>query len=839
MDPRRAQRNLNLINHEIGDIDLPLQDAHEGNFGQKSSKVGNTKSLGVTPAIETQVPDAQFSISTNESSYNSSHPSENFSNTPFATHPREESKPKSRSQPNPIHPPLLDDNDNNNDDNSKIFISTQIQGRLESYEQESALKSSLQRFKYMLDKNPSTNKTRPQEISGKKRARRAAAAAARKRAVKRAKTITEYSIADYKQTRTQHLLEQLSGKHEKVKDIIQAQMKTLERRVSSAPSSMQNGTDSNKCYDVYNAEEWRKIRSLLIKKFPQSSPMEVKEVRRYLYGERADSDSLWESSQLPSAEGAELLTQGSQVSVGACTDDNKETARKPVMMSLSQVMEDHSIIMDEQNGEAVVNYPREDRADDVEIGRAKLAESEDPTVNFRTEVETMFAPDTLETQTYSDDDDNGNNGKGYSNGHNGADILDLQVVCLLGDENETGEVAGNPVVIDSHDEEDDDNKNEVSYHIDNGTKAKINTDDNHNCKSSANEIIDLEAIKQEDDDDYKILGKREASNQRGSLDKAGNLSSIPIRNADLNDIIDLSQGSFNVVNSLVSPIKTETSNLTPSGRLLSNGKGFMSNGSLSPKNVTAKLLEEVEEKKENCNGGGDSNNYNESIDSVFPDTRTTAHPSVEICVPRSSLERAVVEGNQTGCYSNGSGDETLIYAVKPVVGGSDNEEVIPDSECDETAVGEYTKLKIVKVESRSTTKIKPHSKSSPVRSFNDFELSELRKTMKILGLKPARSKSDMLASLESASQVLSQDTITSDSRLEIYGYISSLVEESPELLEKIYTLQPILMNDLVAILSKRDPFMDCIDEPTIRDWADRQGVTIQGSWDRERKTTAN
>ena len=793
MDPRRAQRNLNLINHEKGHIDLPLQGTHEGNFEQKNFKAGNTKSPEVTPTIETQVPDAQFSMSTNESNHNSPYPAENVGNTPLVTHSREEPKPKSRSQPNPNYPPLLDDND----DNSRVFISTQIQGRLESYEQESALKSSLQRFKYMLDKNPSTTKTKSQEVSGRKRVRRAAAtaAAAKKRAVKRAKTITEYSIADYKQTRAQHLLEQLSGKHEKVKDIIQAQMKTLGRRVSSAPSSMKTGTDDDKSYDVYNAEEWREIRSLLIKKFPQSSPMEVKEVRRYLYGNRANSDSLWVSSQLLSAQDAELLTQGSQVSVSACTD-TQETNGKPVLMTLSQVMEDHSVIVDDQNGETVANHGG-DCTDDVEVGRTKLAESEDPAVNFRNEVEVMFAPDTLETQTYSDGD-NAN-----CDGDNGANNSDLQVVCLLGDENETGEVSGDPVVIDSHDEENDDDDDKVNYHI-------------------SNEIIDLVAIKQEDDDnDYKIMDEREISNRGGSPDKAGNLSSIPLRSVDLNDIIDLSQGSFNVVNSLVSPIKTETSNLTPSGRLSKGGRKLFSNGSFSPKNVTAKLLEEEEEAKNVEENGGNTN------------------PSVEICVPHSSFERVVLEGNQTGYYSNGSGDETLMYAVKPIVDGSDSEEVIPDSECDETAVGEYTKLKIVKVEGCSTAKIKTHSKSSPVRSFNDFELSELRKTMKILGLKPARSKSDMLASLESASQVLSQDTITSESRLEIYGYISSLVEESPELLEKIYTLQPILMNDLVAVLSKRDPFIDRIDEPTIRDWADRQGVTIQGSWDRERKTTAN
>lgn len=106
---------------------------------------------------------------------------------------------------------------------------------------------------------------------------------------------------------------------------------------------------------------------------------------------------------------------------------------------------------------------------------------------------------------------------------------------------------------------------------------------------------------------------------------------------------------------------------------------------------------------------------------------------------------------------------------------------------------------------------------------------KLRQSIKVIGLKPSRSKSQMIASLEAASQVLDSSVTELEQRQLIYQNLTTLVHACPTLLERIYTFQPISVEDLLARLVQANPFVDQIDELTIRTWADLQGICLTNS----------
>lgn len=106
---------------------------------------------------------------------------------------------------------------------------------------------------------------------------------------------------------------------------------------------------------------------------------------------------------------------------------------------------------------------------------------------------------------------------------------------------------------------------------------------------------------------------------------------------------------------------------------------------------------------------------------------------------------------------------------------------------------------------------------------------KLRQSIKMIGLKPSRSKSQMIASLEAASQVLDSTATEVEQRQLIYDNLTKLVQASPSLLERVYTFQPINVEYLVSKLIQANPFVDQIDELTIRAWADSQGICLTNS----------
>lgn len=103
---------------------------------------------------------------------------------------------------------------------------------------------------------------------------------------------------------------------------------------------------------------------------------------------------------------------------------------------------------------------------------------------------------------------------------------------------------------------------------------------------------------------------------------------------------------------------------------------------------------------------------------------------------------------------------------------------------------------------------------------------QLRQKLRNIGLKPGRTRKQMLEQMEAVSQNLEADTEV-EQRKEIFMQFTSLVEQMPELLEKVYTFEPIILSDLMRILVDRNPFIDNVEESVVRDWADQMGICLR------------
>ena len=99
----------------------------------------------------------------------------------------------------------------------------------------------------------------------------------------------------------------------------------------------------------------------------------------------------------------------------------------------------------------------------------------------------------------------------------------------------------------------------------------------------------------------------------------------------------------------------------------------------------------------------------------------------------------------------------------------------------------------------------------------------LRESLKTIGLKPCRSRAQMLEYMDIVSQNLNSQN-DMDKKQEIFNELNSLVEQTPAILEKVYTFEPLSLVELSGLLAHKNPFLDYVDESTIREWADRQGI---------------
>ncbi|CDF90732.1 ZYBA0S08-01684g1_1 [Zygosaccharomyces bailii CLIB 213] len=239
-----------------------------------------------------------------------------------------------------------------------------------------------------------------------------------------------------------------------------------------------------------------------------------------------------------------------------------------------------------------------------------------------------------------------------------------------------------------------------------------------------------------------------------------------------NEIIDLTQESFKVVKSLTSPLKQEN---TPQVEVPATRLPTISGSAeLGPVPLLAPAKEEP----------------------------------VRYKVHRSQLEElSAVEG-------------LIVHSSKESL----DDALIADTESDVSSPHEHCLIEL-------ETSILANRTPSPSHQniFESQSAQQLRQSMRSMGLKTSRSKQEMLQSLQAASQVLRNTSTDREQKRDIYNFLTSLIQSSPTLLEKVYTFQPIASRELLTKLVGDNPFVEKIDEFTIREWADYQGICLTNS----------
>lgn len=239
-----------------------------------------------------------------------------------------------------------------------------------------------------------------------------------------------------------------------------------------------------------------------------------------------------------------------------------------------------------------------------------------------------------------------------------------------------------------------------------------------------------------------------------------------------NEIIDLTQESFKVVKSLTSPLKQESG---PQVQV--------------PATRLPTLSGSVE-----------------------------LGPAPSLVPPKEQPLRYKVDRSQLKEFSSVEG--LIVHSLRESL----DDDLVADTESETSTLQEHC---IIELEPSILASHTP----SPSRQ-NDFEsqsAQQLRESMRSMGLKTSRSKQQMLQSLQAASQVLKNSSTEHEQKQEIHKYLTSLIQLSPTLLEKVYTFQPIASKELLTRLLEKNPFVEVIDEFTIREWADFQGICLTNS----------
>lgn len=189
---------------------------------------------------------------------------------------------------------------------------------------------------------------------------------------------------------------------------------------------------------------------------------------------------------------------------------------------------------------------------------------------------------------------------------------------------------------------------------------------------------------------------------------------------------------------------------------------------------------------------------------------------------KANLIRLKLRKSQLPLHVNKSSEEFTIHIHEP----SESNPIILDTEAEDN---DFQSFCLVDLELNNSPNKLAKEISTITNSLESQSLQELRQSIKTIGLKPSRSKSKMLASLDAASQLLDNATNEEQKRQEIYDHLTSIAQSCPLLLEKIYTFQPISIDDLLSPLIDVNSFVDQIDESTIREWADIQGICLRNS----------
>lgn len=752
MDFRRAQRNLNLM---IAD-GSPDSLAYSDNLNEDPDKFSSSP---VKSTHGTQIPEFDLSSDTE-----TTHPpvipedkTEKEANKECINLDevnKVDNESKLQTPENLIHniQPIDESNEVDDNDVNTIFMNTQIQSRLDDANEKLELKSQLNQFKYTQEESrslseplvlkPMNSITKGQANVGKKR-----------------RKLTP------KVSRASNLMEMLSGKNKKVKDIIKTH--------KNVKSKSKVSTKIKKVvYDTYNEEEWNSLKKLLLEKFPENTNEDVQEMFNYVYGEEDSNLSsgapsqrveMWNASQ-------QNLAVSQKVSQGSFIDNHETISQKINFMSLSQVMEDTGVSTNKQVGEGAKLINLEDKPISVESDHVISLTNSGSSIS-----ESVPTQDDLYV-TKEDD---------RVEGLNNHDDKEPTLLDTIIQENKE-----NSIVYDSMDENDE-GLNILNDKF--GLNKQIFYDKNNSLKiTKIPELSPDIALK--------------------------NIPLLPFNTASptkAETIIDLTQGSFKISNELVSPVKS----------------------------VVSDLVQSKESHKER--------------EVQVPATRTGTFdklPEKEVePVPSRQIPDVLlkIKSDQYYKLDKLQDDFTIVHSYKGT-----STDIVYDSYDDEEEDVEDDVLYVILTQNNKVSRT-ASSTEVPVRIDTLYEESvivsqkenvddnesdiwasqsakDIRINVRQLGLKTARTKSEMVESLQLASQIVSSqdinDTpiISQGTKVNIFNHLSQLAKQLPSvILEKFYTFQPIPVHELTAMFIERDPFVNRIEEQTIKEWAEQHGISLR------------
>lgn len=746
MELQRAQRNLKFLQNED-----PMNVANHDSLNSESQSVSSI-------AMETQVPDVQFSLSSGDDSTGTQ---ENNETTQKSSVARETTKCDTESnanvdaintgsihasQSNSLKSDVVEEN---------IFINTQIQSRLDDAEEETNLKSKIKQFKYASQCNqydnlgnkniarrrPAIRKSKP-KLKSKTRDKRDPNAI---------KNITDFNINNYKLSRAASLLKQLSGKHKKVLDIIKVQNEGSD----SAPSKAKNDKGEGATFDTYSGQEWKYIMKLLLEKFPHSEATDLNKVQKFLFGSEQSSSGLddletsqkklWTASQLP----PKLPNESNQPKQEERTQDSQSAVN---FLSLSQVMDDRSeIIKDEED----------------------IITSESFSASLQEYGNKIEIQETLE--------------------HSFGDNIELTVGTHINGFSLTDYKACKPLPAEV------------------GTKCKNNGDEDNDDISVVSDTTD-ETSTLFPLDPYRYIFIEKDKKPASTTDTVGSTQFFTPNTSPLDGIIDLTQESFKAVRSLISPLKAESNR--PTASQASN-----------------------------------------QVQIQVPATRT---PTI---IPQKNLMTTLkTEGERTDLGNTirvkllhervSELDPELVNCDCHTIEANDSEEEETELDNDLFCIADVKLANLPKTSTETPipnllakNSIDDAVTASPTTSPEKFHeiitsqsMKELRQSLKTVGLKPMRTKVEIIQSLQTASQILSiatpgdsdgHDGVIGFSKTEIFDHLTELIQSFPGVLERIYTFEPIPLYELIEKLFSLEPFVSQIDEMTIREWADIQGICLR------------
>ncbi|CCH58197.1 hypothetical protein TBLA_0A04010 [Henningerozyma blattae CBS 6284] len=635
-----------------------------------------------------------------------------------------------------------------------IFLSTQIQSRLDDFEKENNLKNKLSQFKYTFE-----NSFIPHNIHKPIKQTTLLPSNDMPKPTKR-KTRKPQNITD----KTDILLQKLSGNSSKYKNIIKMRDKSVkEKRIGKKKSTNKHQT--------YNDMEWDKILKNLVNIFPKSTNIRSQQEYLQFHGDnyKYTDSSLWQISQLPPLKSTVPENDPKNEQVINKEDsllDGTSELKNFNVLSLSQAMEDFK--QNDKNNAFSQDEPE-----------------------FKVEANSH----RLYSMPNNDDLVSNNDDK-------------VQYVASLQDFPIPANKTSHNIIDELHTEE---HLSLDTSILDNGKNIKQNDLKNDQilmATTSTSSKYDIHSFN--NDHDSIILDS--------DLEDLAII--IPFETKEYQRLLPVT--TYNFLNKIISPNFQHSELIFDSNRsnqhcisaedakgsldIHTTNEEFSNNRKIKryQSNIFTRKYSDIEmantSLKKNLDSTYDYNSMSEHLESSFLSKRLYMYLSKD--------ERD----------NNANHPFETIFSISI----KDDSTIICDSEEELDDTINYSILQFHSV--KLSPRVHP-----PIIKEKSQSAQKLRVSMKTIGLKPLRSKSEMLQALSAAAELFPNDNILDDTQRkeEIHKLLTNLIRNSPRLLEKVYCFEPLFLDSLIDELVSMNPFVDYIDEGSIREWADIQGICLR------------